>query len=296
MHEQKGSFQGVDTCDITNFGDFSKTSILLDENESRSIMNRPDINVLLTNLQKQNVITEFSVNGFRERAKIGCPSEDVIRSHVDGSTYISAENAMKIQQNISEDQCIRIKLDDTLDDDEYDENVSVNEPTIITCKRNWPPFIVFSQLVDSEGYGCNFPLVPYFNKKSIGCQIIWSLSEMLTKIPHLWLLTDEITNSISQWQGWLLTYLATRSFPSYAIKGDSKNPFKRTFVSKMDDLINKMGLEYVGVYDFETMFTLFVSYSSVFVTENINGVSAFASQTNDIIIVVPGNPPHPTCC
>ena len=34
MHEQRGSFQGVDTCDVTDIGDFSFTSVFLDESES----------------------------------------------------------------------------------------------------------------------------------------------------------------------------------------------------------------------------------------------------------------------
>ena len=38
MHQQQGSFQGIDTCDVTNYGDFSKTSVILDENESRTII------------------------------------------------------------------------------------------------------------------------------------------------------------------------------------------------------------------------------------------------------------------
>ena len=59
MHEQRGSFQGIDTCDVTDFGDFSFTSILLDESESRSIMNRPDINSLLDSLEKDGYIFCF---------------------------------------------------------------------------------------------------------------------------------------------------------------------------------------------------------------------------------------------
>ena len=31
IHEQRGCFQGIDTCNITNFGDFSKTSAIIDE-------------------------------------------------------------------------------------------------------------------------------------------------------------------------------------------------------------------------------------------------------------------------
>ena len=52
MHEQRGSFQGIDTCDVVMFGNFSFPSMLLDQSESRSIQYRPDINALLDTLQK----------------------------------------------------------------------------------------------------------------------------------------------------------------------------------------------------------------------------------------------------
>ena len=83
----------------------------MDQNESRTIMNGQDINVLLTSLQKQNFITEFTVNGFREQAKIACPPDNVIRSHFQVSTYVSSDDAMRIQQMIGEVQDIKIKVD-----------------------------------------------------------------------------------------------------------------------------------------------------------------------------------------
>ena len=68
MSEQRGSFQGVDTCSVTNFGDFSFTSVLLDESESRSIALRPDINALLMKFQKENQLSIGAVNAMRQRA------------------------------------------------------------------------------------------------------------------------------------------------------------------------------------------------------------------------------------
>ena len=63
MHEQRGSFQGIDTCDITDFGNFSYCSYLLDESESRSIMNRPDINSILDNLENDGFMESVIVKG-----------------------------------------------------------------------------------------------------------------------------------------------------------------------------------------------------------------------------------------
>ena len=78
MHEQRGSFQGIDTCDVTDFGDFSFCSVLLDESESRSIINRPDINSLLDNLEQDGLMTSVTVEGLRERALNNCPSGVVL--------------------------------------------------------------------------------------------------------------------------------------------------------------------------------------------------------------------------
>ena len=65
MHEQRGSFSGVDTCSITNVGKFDFTSILLGESEAQSIICPPDINALLNILvQEKNclcVLLSFSM-------------------------------------------------------------------------------------------------------------------------------------------------------------------------------------------------------------------------------------------
>ncbi len=80
MHEQRGSFQGVDTCDVTNYGDFSFCSVLLDESELRTIKHRPDINALLDSLEKDGFLSEVTVNGLRERAMEACPPDEVLEN------------------------------------------------------------------------------------------------------------------------------------------------------------------------------------------------------------------------
>ncbi len=76
IHEQRGSFQGIDTCDVCIFGDFGHTSILLDETESRSIKYREDINALLNNLVTDNVMTPEPVASFRKRERENTPSDE----------------------------------------------------------------------------------------------------------------------------------------------------------------------------------------------------------------------------
>eukprot|EP00957_Ditylum_brightwellii_P181734 13844641-Ditylum_brightwellii.AAC.1 len=56
MFEQKRTFLGIDTYSVTHFGDFSFCSKLLHDAETRSLKNRPGMNILLSQLAKDNVI------------------------------------------------------------------------------------------------------------------------------------------------------------------------------------------------------------------------------------------------
>ena len=94
MHEQRGSFQGIDTCDVTNFGDFGYCSKLLNESESRSIKHRPDINALLDNLVSDNLMSPGTVKHMREWAMTSGPSDDVMEKCLHGATYVGLEYAL----------------------------------------------------------------------------------------------------------------------------------------------------------------------------------------------------------
>ena len=69
LTEQKGSFQGIDTIDVCNFGDFSFCSHLTHMNECVSISNRPDINSLLQRLYECKMIHEDTVSSMRDEAR-----------------------------------------------------------------------------------------------------------------------------------------------------------------------------------------------------------------------------------
>ena len=46
MYEQRGTSNGIDTCNLISYHQFDFCSKLLSDSESRSIVNRPDINGL----------------------------------------------------------------------------------------------------------------------------------------------------------------------------------------------------------------------------------------------------------
>ena len=127
MHEQRGSFQGIDTCDITDFGKFSFCSLLLDESESRSIANRPDINSLLDNLKNDGLLTSETVDGIRKRSRNNCPSDEVMEKCLEGSTYVGLEDSMQMQHEIVEGNFIEVTINDDTSSDIQ----------VIITKRNW---------------------------------------------------------------------------------------------------------------------------------------------------------------
>ena len=97
MHEQRGSFQGINTCDVTDVGIFSFPSILLDESESRTILSRPDINAFLGKLQREKVLTADVVNTRWQRVVGLYQYPSFFKSYYNGSTYVSLEDVMLIQ-------------------------------------------------------------------------------------------------------------------------------------------------------------------------------------------------------
>ena len=155
MHEQRGSFQGIDTCDVVMFGNFSFTSFLLDQSESRSIKYRPDINALLDTLYKDGRVSKDMVDSYRERARFSNPPEDVMDKCRNGATYIDMEDEMLMQHEIGSDKNIKVICDEDSSDNEV----------IISVKRTWVRSIIYSHKMDS--YGSRFPIIPQFKCKGM---------------------------------------------------------------------------------------------------------------------------------
>ena len=59
MCEQRGTFSGIDTFSVTEYGRFDSCSLLLSECEARTITCRPDINALLSQLVQKKVSFSF---------------------------------------------------------------------------------------------------------------------------------------------------------------------------------------------------------------------------------------------
>ena len=63
MHEQRGTFNGIDTCNITSCRNFNFRSVLLRNAEARSIINRSDINALLSQMVEEGTMSKCVAEG-----------------------------------------------------------------------------------------------------------------------------------------------------------------------------------------------------------------------------------------
>ena len=168
MHAMEGSFQGIDTCDVVNFGDFSFCSVLLHQSEILSIKHRPDINSLLDHLERDGLISIGNVQGLRKEAMDYCYPDGLINKCLQGSTYIELLDAMQIQYEIGDDKCIKVKLEMN--------NFSICEE--ILTRRNWLQSIIHCQKLDVGRYGCRFPTIPKFSCKMTDTKGLWILCGM----------------------------------------------------------------------------------------------------------------------
>ena len=66
MHEQRGTFNGIDSYSLKYFHRFDFTSKISAESEARSLVNRMNINAILTQLTKENVIGIYIANSRRK--------------------------------------------------------------------------------------------------------------------------------------------------------------------------------------------------------------------------------------
>ena len=107
MHEQRGSFNGIDTCNISTVRKFDFQSKLLSECEARSIVNRPDINSLLNELIREKCISKYTADEKRKAAS-NMYSDFDFEKYYNGGTYVPFECVMSMQKDISSDAKVRI--------------------------------------------------------------------------------------------------------------------------------------------------------------------------------------------
>ena len=228
MFHQTGSFNGIDTCSATSFGEFNIQSKLLFEAEARSISNRPDINALLTKLREENIISPRIEDGRRSFASSFSSSTDYSR-YWKGATYVSLESSI-ILQNENNNKSISAWLD-------HENDIPA---TKMTFKKYW--FDALHPCQNMTEYGVRFAKLPVLTNRNHDTRLIWIVAALLSRIEILWrLISNKVVLRTSNWHGWLLVYLYKHCFNESSRRQAKSDPFKIGYIRSIDSLLIKVG-------------------------------------------------------
>ena len=225
MQEQRGNFNGIDTCSVTQYRNFKLISILLEEYESRSIRGRPDINTLLNQFVKDELISPQSAEVYRDTAK-GLTENLNIEKQSFGSTYVPARTAILMQQEINIVDVIWDCREDRIEDHQH-------------MKPQFPKFLYPIQKCDKYGA---FPLIiPFFTDNNRYTDMLWILTGILSRVEEVWAhITTKVPLRQSHWHGWLLTYITNKCLSQINTRASKGDPFRMMYIRTISRLMEKM--------------------------------------------------------
>ena len=201
MVEQRTSFKGPDSINVTNVGRTDHNSILIHQAEARSYANRMDMKSLICGLIKDgNMSTTHSeeIKKFSQRY-----SKDInYEEYKIGGTYVPVEAAINMKREAKNRDIFGI-VDNTTN--EHDHPIEYTRK----FKRIWPSFLYPCQKMDS--YGCRMYSTPVF--KISGSKMLWVVSTLLLNTEPLWRAICSIQMRTSAWHGYLLVYLTKECIP-----------------------------------------------------------------------------------
>ena len=100
MNQRSGTFDVIDTCNVTNFFRIYINSKLLHESEARSIANQPDINSHITKIREEKIISpivEIDIQSFSRKFSKSFDCDQ----YSNGATYVPPERSMILQNEIT---------------------------------------------------------------------------------------------------------------------------------------------------------------------------------------------------
>ena len=198
MFQQQGTFNGINTCSNTTYGNFYSTSKLSAEAEVRSIVNRPNINAHLTKLRKEKVISEYVEKGKRDFAEQFLDSIDY-SVYSKGGTFVPLEASMIMPREMS-DRTTKALVDDREGSPDF----------VVSFSKLWSASLYPCQNMTS--HGVIFPKVPRFYSKDTNTQKNWIVSGLLSRVESLWQVIEKVDLKKSQWYGLLMVYLTKQCF------------------------------------------------------------------------------------
>ena len=220
MINQEASYAGVNSCNITTEGGFTRTSIMLLESESLSIAGRGDINQLVSNYVSEGKMTEDLAENLREHSKRRYP-DGSLDKFISGSTYVPLNDSMILQTNPPKCTVPCVVQRRGLD--------NMMEEVNIILPRSWLPTINFIQTEDNTGYGTVMKATSnYPGQGKAATMMQWALAGIIVGCKELHCAIDQKSRPFhyNDWAGHVLAHLHGHCMKSDDIAAPSGSPFK----------------------------------------------------------------------
>ena len=225
MVEQRTSWKGPDSINITSCGHTDHNSVLLKEAEGRSFKNRTDMKSLIKRLIDDNKMSSDHAEGIEQFAEI-VESRHNFSMLKEGSTYVPAVIAISMKEEARNREVTAII------DDDIDEEGNLLCPYPKKFKRIWPLYIYPCQKVTK--YGTKMLSVPLYSVPY--SMLLWLTSSLLIKVETIWniLATSELKTS--EWVGFLLMYLSKTTL--HHINRRAIGVFRKKNVNELVAMLN----------------------------------------------------------
>ena len=241
MHEQQGCFNGIDTCNVTNFRQFDFRSKLLRDAESWSIINRPDINALLNDLVKDKSITKVVANDKRNYTTAVSENTN-FEKYCIGATYVPLEYTILMKKDLLNSGGI---IKSIIDDRGVDANGNQLPEITLSYPKYWPSILYPCQKMDK--YGAMFQTVPLFSSKKVSphkLSLCWMISSLLLSCQEFWTVISSQQMRTSSWYGWTLVYLTKNCNLANGRQASKKEVFKFwTYIRTIEKFAEKLNVD-----------------------------------------------------
>ena len=232
MREMQGQYNGVDTIRVCEHHNFASQSKVLRDREETSLLGRSDLRALVGEWGQDGTLPpEVAESRIADAKQYGASTERVEKC-CEGATFMTLEDSLRVQKmnKDGERHVVRTKVDG-----EWKEHHYV--PSWPGCLVNVHPF---------DRYGASFPILPkMYDGGMSDTRLAFYLTAMHGALPALWESSNNCIQTVASWEGWLLSYLARKCFPSCQVRGKN-NPFKfkspDSQLSALCELLVRVGL------------------------------------------------------
>jgi len=236
MYDQHASYSGIDSFNISEYGNFCQHSVMLREQEALTVSCRSDINQLLDQFVAEGNISAAFAADVRTRASMFYPRASV-KKYVQGATYVSLHDSMLLQETLYTDRCIEVV-------DLRTASSGNEEEATVIIHRSWPQHINIIQKEDASGYGYPFEAISRVARAPgrLPVMMFWTLMGCLTSCKELWRAVDSKRRPFryDSWEGYMLTHLAHHYLTYERISYPRNTPFKVRKSSSQVAIMNKL--------------------------------------------------------